>query len=120
MRIKVFPEKKREYFRRVLNFLPYYPQAEISVHHHEEAEGLHVVRVCASGIHRHVFRWNFRAFSSAVRGFLPIGCSCDFIDNGYEVEVGPVFDPEAVQVVCKLIENVAKRLIRKGFLNHPR
>jgi hypothetical protein len=47
-----------------------------------------------------------------------VGYVCDFIDNGYEVEFGPVFDAEAVRVVCKLIENIAKRLIRKGFLSY--
>ncbi len=118
-RIKAFPERERGYFRRVLNFLPYYPQAEISVHHEEKEKGRHVVRVYASGIHRHVFRRNFRIFSSAVHDFVPVGNLCDFIDNGYEVELGPIFDAEAARVVCKLIENIAKRLITKGFLSYP-
>jgi hypothetical protein len=117
-RIKVFPDKEREYFRRVRNFLPSYPQVEISTHYYEEAKGLYVLRVYANGIHRHIFRWNFRAFSSTVHDFMPVGCLCDFIDNGYEVSFGPVFDAEAVRVVCKLIENIAKRLIRKGFLSY--
>jgi len=117
-RIKVFSDNEREYFRRVRTLLPSYPQAEISTHYYEEAKGLYVLRVYANGIHRHVFRWNFRAFSSTVHNFMPVGCLCDFIDNGYEVSFGPVFDAEAARVVCKLIENIAKRLIRKGFLSY--
>jgi len=117
-RIKVFPEKEREYFRRVMHFLPSHPQAEISVQHYEVEEGLHVIRVVVSGVHRHVLRWNFRTFSSVVKDFMPVGCLCDFVGNGYEVEFGPVLNAEAIRVVCKLVENIAKRLIRKGFLSY--
>jgi hypothetical protein len=117
-RTKTFPDKERVGFRRVMNFLPAYPQAEISVHHHEEVKGKHVLRVYAHGIHRHVFRWNFHTLSSTVRDFVPVGSTCDFIDEGYEIVFGPVFDASAVQVVCKLVKNIASRLIRKGFLSY--
>jgi hypothetical protein len=119
-RTKTFPAKERADLKKIKNFLPAYPQAEISVHHHEDEEvkGKHVLRVYAHGIHRHVFRWNFHTFSSTVRDFVPVGSTCDFIDEGYEIVFGPVLDTEAVQVVCKLVKNIASRLIRKGFLSY--
>ncbi len=117
-RIKVFTEKEREYFRRVMHFLPSHPQAEISVQHYEVEECLHVIRVVVSGVHRQVLRWNFRTFSSVVEDFMPVICICDFVGNGYEVEFGHVLNAEAIRVACKLVENIAKRLIKKGFLSY--
>ncbi len=49
---------------------------------------------------------------------MPVGCICDFVGNGYEVEFGHVLNAEAIRVACKLVENIAKRLIRKGFLSY--
>jgi hypothetical protein len=123
--MEIFPDKDRKEFRRV-RYFPAQPQAEISVRYYRKLyyrEGLHAIRVYIKNVPWHVLQNTSHIFFSVMRDFIPLKCKYTAInfsvfEKGYEIVFDPISDAEAIRVLRKLVEIIAKRFIKKGFLSY--
>jgi hypothetical protein len=111
--------------RRVVINIPSFPQAKVSVHHEVDG-GWHVIKVHASGVpdgffmkrspegHRYSeIMWR------VLEDFSTIRLRVDSTEDGLEIEIPAHYAGlEQVQVLCKLIQGLTEKLLRRGFLTY--
>jgi hypothetical protein len=118
---KVVPRRRSDGYRWRVEVLPSrYPKADVDVRYFIDSSGYHVFKVVAKNVSEDFFYRVSSTLSEVLREF--IGFLCDPMDYGYEVEIPPHVQLTDLQVhaICKLLQGLTKRFLRRGILRYRR